>query len=178
MSSNAMLNKGSPETARLSDWDAGDVNNRQIGGNHYALSRYQHWDYASDLYMRHLEGAGTKYLSRAGNKAGEPRLQDLEKAMHYFEKLLVTYQESRISSLHDVQGSTFDAEGPTAKFIAASMRSHAFTPRSIAIMVRLSRWANADDLKQCLMWLKEEIDEEKRKPVAIEAAGAGNAQLG
>lgn len=171
MSSNEMLGKGTPETASLREYSTGDVNNRQIGGNHYALSQYQHWDYASDLHMRHLEGACTKYLSRAGNKSGEPRRQDLEKAIHYGEKLLAMYREKRVPSLYDVQGSSFDAEGYTAQFIASSMRGHAFTPRLVAVLVRLSRWGNEEALVQCLVWLKEELAEERLRPQVAASHG-------
>jgi hypothetical protein len=62
-------------------------NDRQVGGTYYR-SKYQHWDMATDTLMRHLEGAASKYLSRFGNKPGEPASKDLEKAGHYIEKLI------------------------------------------------------------------------------------------
>jgi hypothetical protein len=98
VSSNSMLDKGSPGTGSLDDFSPGNPNARQVGGTHYQ-GEYQHWDYATDLKMRHLEGSATKYLSRAGNKTGEPRVKDLEKVAHYLEKLLEVFRDKRLCPL-------------------------------------------------------------------------------
>lgn len=76
----------------------------QIGGDHYKnAANYNHWDLATDVGMRHLEGAATKYLSRFGNKAGESATKDLNKARHYVYKLIEVYEEDRIEPLDYVQ---------------------------------------------------------------------------
>lgn len=66
------------------------ANERQVAGTHYK-SEYQHWDFCVEvLENRYLEGQVTKYLTRWRLKAG---IQDLEKAMHFLEKLLeVSYR--------------------------------------------------------------------------------------
>lgn len=61
------------------------ANSKQVGGRHYQTSRYQHWDFASDIQMPYLLGCATKYLVRWPNKGG---IQDLEKSMHYIEKAI------------------------------------------------------------------------------------------
>lgn len=62
------------------------ANERQVGGEHYKSSTgYQHWDWVTDLNLNYLVGNATKYISRWRKKNG---LQDLDKAMHYVDKLI------------------------------------------------------------------------------------------
>lgn len=60
------------------------ANDRQVGGDHYQTGGTQHWDMFGPEY---LMGNATKYVSRWRKKNG---VQDLEKALHYSEKLLET----------------------------------------------------------------------------------------
>lgn len=62
-----------------------DPNTRQVGGEHYGKATYQHWDYVIDNNLGYFEGQVTKYVTRWRKKNGA---QDLEKAMHYLEKLM------------------------------------------------------------------------------------------
>jgi Protein of unknwon function (DUF3310) len=62
------------------------ANERQIGGLHYK-TEYEHWDLAVVVQLPYLEGCATKYVSRWRKKDG---LQDLEKALHYHDKILET----------------------------------------------------------------------------------------
>lgn len=62
------------------------ANRRQVGGQHYAGRKIQHWDYASQL--GYLEGSISKYIDRWQSK-GDP-LENLEKAGHYLQKLIET----------------------------------------------------------------------------------------
>lgn len=63
-----------------------NANERQVGGSHYGLRKYQHWDFTiKHLDNRYLEGAVTKYLLRWRDKDG---LRDLEKCEHFIEKLI------------------------------------------------------------------------------------------
>ena len=59
------------------------ANDRQVGGEHYK-SEYQHWDFADDVNMHHLEYIISKWVTRYQNKGGA---EDLEKALHALEKL-------------------------------------------------------------------------------------------
>lgn len=58
-------------------------NKKQIAGDHYQAA-VQHWDFVEDNNLPYLEGNATKYLARWRKKNGR---QDLEKALHYVEKL-------------------------------------------------------------------------------------------
>jgi hypothetical protein len=68
----------------------------QVGGNHYKELSVQPWS-AMQSWMSEAEfegflrGNAIKYLARAGRKGDE--LQDLQKAMHYLEKLVSMKQE-------------------------------------------------------------------------------------
>jgi len=66
-----------------------EANERQVGGSHYK-TEYEHWDLAVVVQMGYLEGCATKYVAR-WRKKGVP-LQDLEKALHYHDKLIETAQ--------------------------------------------------------------------------------------
>ena len=59
-----------------------DVNEMQIGGNHYR-KKYHHWDFVCDTHMPYLLGNATKYISRWRDKNG---VEDLLKSMHYLTK--------------------------------------------------------------------------------------------
>lgn len=59
------------------------ANEKQVGGLHYK-TEYEHWDLAVTIPLAYLEGCITKYVSRSRKKQG---IQDLQKAMHYLEKL-------------------------------------------------------------------------------------------
>lgn len=65
------------------------ANDRQIGGDHYKKAGEtgeEHWDRQYRLFGRgYFIGCSTKYIERAHLKNGRP---DLEKAIHFIEKLL------------------------------------------------------------------------------------------
>ena len=63
------------------------ANDKQIDGTHYqGAGDFQHWDYATHHDMGYLEGCATKYICRM-NRKGET-LVDLQKSIHYIEKLV------------------------------------------------------------------------------------------
>lgn len=66
-------------------------NDRQVGGDHYKAGTVQHWD-AMAYYLgpAYFKGQVTKYVSRWSKKNG---LQDLEKAEHFYAKMLEVYDE-------------------------------------------------------------------------------------
>ncbi len=63
------------------------ANSKQIAGTHYQQKNgEQHWDRIYRLYGRgYFVGCATKYIERYHLKNGK---QDLEKAMHFIEKLI------------------------------------------------------------------------------------------
>lgn len=82
------------ETDQRTGEDRREANRRQVGGNHYGALQpsYQHWDLAADTGMGYFEGQITKYVARWRRKNG---VQDLEKALHYAEKLLELIRVNR-----------------------------------------------------------------------------------
>ena len=64
------------------------ANDKQVSGTHYKDRSIQPWDYIIANDLGYLEGNVIKYVSRHKYKNGKA---DLEKAMHYLEKLLETY---------------------------------------------------------------------------------------
>lgn len=61
------------------------ANSRQVGGGHYQEQGIQHWDYVIANHIPYMEAQIIKYVSRWRAKNG---LQDLEKALHFLEKLI------------------------------------------------------------------------------------------
>lgn len=63
-----------------------EANARQVGGEHYRAlnAQLQHWDLVAETGMGYFEGQVTRYVARWRRKAGR---QDLEKALHYCDKL-------------------------------------------------------------------------------------------
>lgn len=67
------------------------VNEKQVGGDHYKNGKCEHWDYAELNGLRYTEGCATKYATRNRKKHEDPRM-DLEKAIHYVEKVQDLYR--------------------------------------------------------------------------------------
>ena len=72
------------------------ANERQVGGQHYGLKEFQHWDMVSMFGLDYFQGQITKYVMRWNKKNG---LQDLEKAKHFLEKYIEEIKAGRIESL-------------------------------------------------------------------------------
>lgn len=90
MSSFDELGIGAENAAAMKDFEKRkrNPNTHQVGGEHYGGGAVQHWDYAVANGLGYLEGQITKYLSRWRRKGG---VQDLEKALHYADKLAETF---------------------------------------------------------------------------------------
>lgn len=63
-------------------------NDRQVAGTHYK-GEWQHWDWTAWNGIGYLEGSLSAYICRYKRK-GTP-LQDLEKALHYAQKIEQLY---------------------------------------------------------------------------------------
>jgi hypothetical protein len=82
------------------------ANDRQVGGQHYKKGGEQHWDRIYRLYGRgYFVGCATKYLERYQDKNGR---EDLEKAIHFIEKLLELEYPKKSSALDG---------GPTERYV-------------------------------------------------------------
>lgn len=62
------------------------ANDKQVGGTHYKHGGEEHWDRVHRLGLNYWQAAATKYIERCYLK-GNP-IQDLQKAVHYLEKLI------------------------------------------------------------------------------------------
>ena len=62
--------------------------------DHYQLGKFQVWDFIVDQDMDYLTGNIVKYISRAGTKPGESKMDDLLKAQAYLTKLIQTTNEN------------------------------------------------------------------------------------
>lgn len=65
--------------------------------DHYQLGKFQVWDFIVDQDMDYLTGNIVKYISRAGTKPGESKMDDLLKAQAYLNKLIETTNVNQIT---------------------------------------------------------------------------------
>jgi hypothetical protein len=63
---------------------------RQVGGNHYQVAKMQVWDIIDAYHLDPYTANIIKYALRFPYKAGR---QDIEKLIHYAEKLHRVYDE-------------------------------------------------------------------------------------
>ena len=62
------------------------VNTKQIGGDHYKkYGDLQPWDVVLAWNLGYLDGTALKYIARWKDKGG---IADIEKAIHFLEKLI------------------------------------------------------------------------------------------
>lgn len=62
----------------------------KISPNHYRQGSIEVWDFIVDQQLGYLEGNIVKYISRAGKKDNESRIDDLLKAQAYIHKAVIT----------------------------------------------------------------------------------------
>ena len=66
--------------------------------NHYQQGSIEVWDFIVDQQLGYLEGNIVKYISRAGKKDNESRLDDLLKAQAYIHKAVTTELNNAVQS--------------------------------------------------------------------------------
>ena len=70
----------------------------KISPNHYQQGSIEVWDFIVDQGLGYLEGNIVKYISRAGKKDNESRIDDLLKAQAYIHKAVITELNNAIPS--------------------------------------------------------------------------------
>ena len=65
---------------------------------HYRQGSIEPWDFIVSQDLNFLEGNIIKYVTRAGKKDGESRLDDLTKAATYLRKLIETASQNESTS--------------------------------------------------------------------------------
>lgn len=136
------------------------VNEKQIGGDHYKSS-LQHWDLIEKYGVGYVEGCATKYLTRHWKKHGK---QDLEKAVHYIEKLIdLATHHGRI------------ARGQVPKEVIQQFGDANSIPgKELKAIFILVGWWRVDDLHVALQLTKEilaEVDKDQQQIADFIAEG-------
>jgi hypothetical protein len=123
-----------------------DANERQIGGSHYRKGgANQHWDFVEDNGLGYLEGCATKYVTRWRFKNG---LQDLEKALHYLDKLIETHR-----TRHRLPRGHANADG-----ICAFAEANSLNDVECRVVATLSTWNCPEDLNRARRLIHDMID--------------------
>ena len=144
------------------------ANEYQIDGKHYKTA-YEHWDYALDAGLGSMEYAATKHLGRF-HKKGEP-IMDLEKALHYVQKLLENVTLVMFLCPRDRFTSEYLSE-VADRFIEASE-----IPEGIdTAVLLLTYWTLPSDLYDAMDHIQEELAAQRAameslkdaKPVPLE----------
>lgn len=123
------------------------ANDRQVGGSHYKSTQYQHWDFAIDVGMPYLEGQITKYVDRHERKN---KRQDLEKALHFAQKLKEAWIETRVGPSDrlrqhgELLGHFLDAR-PN------------ISPNDALAITRATLWTCTRDLQECISAIESSI---------------------
>ena len=97
------------------------ANETQVGGTHYQAV-IQTWDYILSHDLGFLEGNIIKYVTRYRKKNG---VQDLEKALHYLNKL-IEVEHDRLQHTHT---DTNCPDEPDEKAVAE--KQHRSGPRNV-----------------------------------------------
>lgn len=123
------------------------ANNKQIDGTHYQNDQgIQHWDYAAHHNMGYLEGCATKYICRIYLK-GQP-LEDLEKSIHYVEKMIDQESKSRCDRVNIEE-------------LGALKKGYNLNMRQIWCIYYLTKWDDVDTLRQVVKMLEPIRDDPK-----------------
>ena len=129
-----------------------EANKRQVGGSHYA-SAYQHWDFAAELFgPGYFKGQATKYVMRARKKNG---IQDLEKALHFLDKLAeVDWKE-----LGWIEQRPAGSVG--SRCIPRLARENGLNPEETGVISRITHARNKAEVLKARLCLLQLIDQMK-----------------
>lgn len=105
------------------------ANDIQHGGDHYKSKTLQPWDVIIAWDMGFLDGNALKYLARYRSKNGK---QDLEKAIHYIQKLIEKeYPEVKAESItaNSITADKFSNLGDTIEFVLRAGKTQQDPPK-------------------------------------------------
>lgn len=128
-------------------------NERQVGGSHYKTS-VEHWDFVESQGMGYLEGCATKYVTRWRKKDG---FKDLEKALHYVEKLISLHSGS--AGLRRNNRATVVDPGLTERFLEANQLP--LMSLEATVIYSLLEWQTNKELITARAAVMELIEEAK-----------------
>lgn len=146
----------------------GNVNETQVGGNHYK-TKFQHWDFVGQcLAGRYLEGCATKYPSR-WRKKGEG-LKDLRKATHYIDKII----DQLVVMDYVPLGLTRHNVTQLNQDIARFCHANDLTAAESEIIKTIANWSCLADLLQAKALLFRLIEAEQEIENEIQAMRQDN----
>ncbi len=117
-----------------------NANTIQIGGDHYK-TEYEHWDFVENNGLGYLEAAATKYVTRWRHKNG---IQDLEKALHYTEKLMELHR----------RGKRLPRGVAPMENITRFCTFNKLDSTECMVIQHLSSWCRLDDLERATLLIK------------------------
>lgn len=123
------------------------ANEHQIGGDHYK-AEYQHWDLVLNARMPYLEAQITRYICRWRKKDG---IKDLEKALHYTNKLL-----ENITLVFPIRSSAFLDKTFCVDEAERFCKVNGIDEPERSIIVVCSHW-----------WLRKHIDDVRKRIESI-----------
>jgi hypothetical protein len=131
------------------------ANDKQVDGTHYQ-STFQHWDFVvAILRGRYLEGCITKYVTRYKKKNG---LADVQKALHYTEKLIELYRNNVVFPLFS--GIRYDDQ--CREFVRANISDTGNLCgneyRAWQVIVLATHWSNEEQLQSMRSYLATIIE--------------------
>lgn len=122
------------------------ANDKQVGGSHYAAG-LQHWDLIEKYGIGYLEGCATKYVTRWRKKNGK---QDLEKALHYVDKLI----ELKLEGVRE------DSRGYVPQDVFQEfVTTNGLYQIEAAIIAVLCNWRTVYDLREARLFIQQLIQE-------------------
>lgn len=80
----------------------------KISPDHYRQGSIETWDYIIDQGLDYVSGNIVKYVSRAGKKDNESRLDDFLKTQQYVDKAVTTEIHATLSGATQEQKSRID----------------------------------------------------------------------
>ena len=123
------------------------ANERQVSGTHYS-AQFQHWDWVEATNLGYCECQITRYVMRWYKKDG---IQDLEKAIHYLDKLLELEAAGRHNKRWDAEITELEIETCTER-----MFSQTQLPEAERVIVTAIRdWTTRDELEQIKIMITE-----------------------
>jgi hypothetical protein len=127
-----------------------NANDAQQVPTHY-LSSHIHWDYViRALDNRYLEGNITKYVVRHRKKAG---MRDLEKALHYADKLIESVEE----------GLVVPILAPLGYEISTFAAANGLNSYETYIVKRMANWENSMHIKEARTAIRILMDEQRQR---------------
>lgn len=135
---------------------AASANERQVGGAHYQAA-VQHWDLIELHGCGYLEGCATKYLTRWRKKNG---LQDLEKSLHYAQKLQELFLKGKVKPRGIVPDDV----------MTLFVRSNDIGPKEARVIDMLCSWSGPN-LAPAIALIEELVAEAKAAPPHVDNTG-------